>query len=491
MIKTGKDHLEQLQDGRIVYIGDEKVSDVTKHPSLKRAAKTVAQLYDLKHTKEHKNDLTYEENGDTFSTWFIQAKNKDDLRKRSKAHKIIADHTSGMMGRSMDHVASFVTGMSTSTDIFDNEKYKFSKNLLNYYEYMKKNDVFASYAVVPPQAARNPDFYQKRNLPIPTLSVVSENDKGVVISGMKMLATSAIFANEIWIGNLIPLAPDQVKQSITCAIPCNSNGLSLWMRQPLSNHFDNQFDAPLSWNQDETDVLVMCDKVLVPWERIFVKDDAIQAREIYFKTPAHCYGNHQSNVRYWSKMELIVGLCYKVAKATGADEVPAVRETLGKMSALESTLSGMIYGQIENAENWPKNFKTFNRRIMYAALNFCTDNYSMIIDELRTLCGGGVFQMPASIKVMKNKELLNDFETYFQTPQMNALDRMKLFKLAWDVVGSEFAGRQLQYEKFYAGASFIIRNHNFRETPWDHFEEVVDKVMSKYDVPIKHDKAAE
>ena len=138
MIKTGKDHLEQLQDGRIVYIGDEKVSDVTKHPSLKRAAKTVAQLYDLKHTKEHKNDLTYEENEDTFSTWFIQAKNKDDLRKRSKAHKIIADHTSGMMGRSMDHVASFVTGMSTSTDIFDNEKYKFSKNLLNYYEYMKK-----------------------------------------------------------------------------------------------------------------------------------------------------------------------------------------------------------------------------------------------------------------------------------------------------------------------------------------------------------------
>ena len=51
MIKTGKDHLEQLQDGRIVYIGDEKVSDVTKHPSLNRAAKTVARLYDLKHTK--------------------------------------------------------------------------------------------------------------------------------------------------------------------------------------------------------------------------------------------------------------------------------------------------------------------------------------------------------------------------------------------------------------------------------------------------------
>ena len=35
MIKTGKDHLEQLRDGRVVFIGDEKISDVTKHPSLK------------------------------------------------------------------------------------------------------------------------------------------------------------------------------------------------------------------------------------------------------------------------------------------------------------------------------------------------------------------------------------------------------------------------------------------------------------------------
>ena len=117
-----------------------------------------------------------------------------------------------MMGRSMDHVASFVTGMSTNPDIFDSGKFKFKKNLISYYNHIKTNDIFASYAVVPPQAARNPEFYQKQNLPIPTLSVVDENEEGVVISGMKMLATSAVFANEIWIGNLVPLAPDQVKQ---------------------------------------------------------------------------------------------------------------------------------------------------------------------------------------------------------------------------------------------------------------------------------------
>jgi hypothetical protein len=55
--------------------------------------------------------------------------------------------------------------------------------------------------------------------------------------------------------------------------------------------------------------------------------------------------------------------------------------------------------------------------------------------------------------------------------------------LAWDMVGSEFAGRHLQYEKFYAGASFIVRNHAFRETPWNEFHKIVDDLMASYDVP--------
>jgi 4-hydroxyphenylacetate 3-monooxygenase len=109
---------------------------------------------------------------------------------------------------------------------------------------------------------------------------------------------------------------------------------------------------------------------------------------------------------------------------------------------------------------------------------------------IRELCGGGVFQMPADISVMHNPEMRQEFETYFQTPQLGAVERMKLFKLAWDLIGSEFAGRHAQYEKFYAGASFIIRNHNFREAPWEHFHKVVDDLMASYDVPAAAAKPA-
>jgi 4-hydroxyphenylacetate 3-monooxygenase len=91
--------------------------------------------------------------------------------------------------------------------------------------------------------------------------------------------------------------------------------------------------------------------------------------------------------------------------------------------------------------------------------------------------------MPADISVLADPTLAKQFETYWQTPQADAVGRIKLFKLAWDMVGSEFAGRHLQYEKFYAGASFIIRNHSFRETDWAEFNTLVEDVMAGYDVP--------
>ncbi len=483
MLKSGAEHLEGLRDGRVIYVGGERVDDVVTNPAFRNAARSVADLYDSKRAPENLDLYSFEEDGERYSTWYLQARTKDDLRRRMRCHKAVADQTYGMMGRSPDHVSGFVTGMATMPEVLDTDTYKFSDNLLNYYAYCKKNDVFASYAVLPPQAARNPEFYERQNLPVPTLQVVGEADDGVIISGMKMLATSAVFCDEIWIGNLLPLAPDQIKQAVTCALPVNTPGLSLWSRQPLEPNAKNEFDSPLTWRFDETDSMVMCDNVKVPWERVFVMNDAILSREIYIRTPSHCYGNHQSNVRFWSKMELIVGLASKIAHATGAIEVPAVRETLGRLAALEATLSGMIHGQIEAAEDWPAGFATCNRRMMYAALNWCTENHSAIIDQLRDLSGGGVFQMPASVTVMHDPALRQKFETYWQTPQLAALDRLKLFKLVWDMVGSEFAGRQQQYEKFYAGASFIVRNHSFREAPWPSFHAVVDRLMGGYDVP--------
>ena len=478
MLKSGAEHLKSIRDGRVVYIGAEKVEDVTTHPAFRNGARSMAAIYDMKAADPR---FSFQEGKERFSAYFLRAKTREDLAKRLELHRAIAEMSHGLLGRSPDHVSSFVTGMAMNPSVFGG----FSENLVRYYEHMRRNDVYGVYAVIPPQAARNPEFYVKQNIPVPTLRVVREDDDGVVISGMKMLATGAVFANEIWIGNLIPLAPNQLPESITCAVPVAAPGMTLWSRKAFERHASSEFDNPLTWRFDETDSMVMCDNVKVPWERVFVHMGAVLARDIYIKTPGHCYGNHQSNVRFHAKMQLIVGLASKIAQASGAHEIPAVREVLGRFCALEAALGGMIAGQIQDAEDWPEGWKTFNRRYMYAALNWCTESHSQIIDALRELCGGGIFQMPADATVMHDPKLRELFEKYWQTPQLGALERMKLYRLAWDLIGSEFAGRHLQYEKFYAGASFIVRNHSFREAPWDGFHGVVDKLMDSYAVPEK------
>jgi 4-hydroxyphenylacetate 3-monooxygenase len=115
-----------------------------------------------------------------------------------------------------------------------------------------------------------------------------------------------------------------------------------------------------------------------------------------------------------SKLRLIVGLASRLTQSTGADQVPAVREVLGRLTALEATLGGMIHGQVEAWERWPEGFATFNRRYMYAALNWGTEMYSQLIDILRELSGGGVFQMPASVTIMHDPAHRKLFETYWR-----------------------------------------------------------------------------
>jgi len=488
MLKSGRDYLEGLRDGRTVYIGREKVEDVTTHPAFRNLARAFAEFYDLKRDPAQRDALTYEEDGDRHSIYYMKAKTKAELAKRSAAHRILAEPSFGLLGRSRDYIASFVTGMNLRPELFG----PFADHVRNYYKFMRDNDIFAAHAIVSPQASRDPDFFQRKNLPNPACRVIAEKDDGVIISGMKMLATGSAVADEIWIGNILPLSPEAKAESVTFAVPCNAKGVSLWSRKPFAPAARSEFEAPLSYRFDEADAMVMFDNVKVPWERVFVHNDPALSRGLYIETAAHSYGNHHSNVRLLVKMQFLVGLCCRIAQANGAAEVPAVRETLGRLAALEALLEAIVAGQIEACEEWPvKGYVTFNRRMMYAGLNWGVENYSAVIDTLRELCGGGMLQMPADGSVLEDGPLSEQFRTFWQTPHMSALDRMKLFRLAWDIVGSELGGRHLQYEKFFPGASFVVRNHNYREAPWAAWQNRIDAILQRMTPPGEQAEAAE
>jgi 4-hydroxyphenylacetate 3-monooxygenase len=127
---------------------------------------------------------------------------------------------------------------------------------------------------------------------------------------------------------------------------------------------------------------------------------------------------------------------------------------------------------------------------MYASLNWCQEHHSEIIDTLRTLAGGLPLQMPASIDVLDDAALRDQFERWWSTPAIDAVGRLKLYKLTWDLIGSEFAGRHMLYEKFYAGHSVIVRNQSDREAPWSRFHGIVDDLLDGIETPANHQKGS-
>lgn len=492
MLRSGKDYLRSLQDGRKIYLGNKLVDDVTTHPGFRNSAKSFAHLFDLKRDARYADSLSFESDGDRHSFYYLQPRNARDLQFRMNGHKLWADASYGLFGRSPDHVASFITGMTCRPEVFDVADHGFKNRLLDYYQYIRDDDLYVSYATHPPQGARNYSSDAKAHFfKSPALHVESTDSEGITLHGMKTLATGGAFCDEVWIGNLTPLAPDRVKEAVTCAVPINSPGLSLWSRRSMEEAAANDFDYPLSSRFDESDCMLVCEHVKVPWSRVFTIGNVDLSRAIYMETGGHYFGNHQSNVRFWSKLQLIIGLANKISKSAGVRGIPAVQDTLGKLAAMEATIAGLIHGQIADYRPLGDGYVVVNQRYMYAALSWCQDNYGPICATVRELMGGAIFQMPADISIIESEKLNDIFETYWATENETALDRMKLYKLAWDLLASEFGARHVQYENFYAGPPFLVRAHSMRLAPWQTFDTTVDELMASYGPKSSAEAAAE
>ncbi|MCP4329306.1 MAG: hypothetical protein GY791_12810 [Alphaproteobacteria bacterium] len=480
---SGTEYLETLRDGRTIYLGEEEVDDVTTHPGFRNAARSFADLYDVNRDPANRDLLTFEEDGSRYAMCWLRPRSRDDLDRRYQAHQHIADMTYGMMGRTPDFYAGFIVALAMTPEILDTDSHQFAANLLGYYERAREHDWFVCNALTPPAGTRKREVYLKRGMAMPALRVTAEDDKGVVLNGAKLLATSAPFSHWVWLGNVHPLDPDLAKEAITCVVPTGASGLSLWSRKSFEKHAVSEIDNPLAYRYDESDCIVVCEDVRVPWEDVFVHDDTELSVDIYLKTPAHSLGNHQATIRFVSKMKFFAGVARRIAQLMGTDRIPAVQDTLGHLAALEGMIEAMVQGQIHTHETLPGGYVNVNRRFMYSAVYWCYIYHEKVCAIIRELMGGGVMQLPADVGVLENPEMRERFEHYWSTPEYKAEDRFKLFKLAWDAVGTDFAGRHMLYEKFYVGPSFVLRGHCAREAPWGDMTGMIDDLLGKEQTP--------
>jgi 4-hydroxyphenylacetate 3-monooxygenase len=476
-LRTGAEYLRSLNDGRQVFVDGEKVADVTKHPAFREAARSVARLYDIATAPEMRDRMTFPspKTGGPVLRAFQIPRDHADLRARRLFSETWAEATFGLMGRSPDHVASFFTGYAAVPSVFAIGGQNFADNVVAFYEFIRDNHLYLSYAIVPPQIDRSKPAHKQSD---PTLyaGVVKERDDGIVIAGAQQVATGGVLSDWIQLSCIHPLQPGDENYANCLAVPVNAPGIKLIPRRPFALRAQNSFDYPLSSRFDESDSYVVFDNVFVPWENVFIYRNIELARDQWYKTPSHSYGNHQAQVRYVTKLRFMVGLAQRTIEMIGSAGSPPVQISMGELAALVSIYEGLLLAHEANAPIkdgvlWPSVVTLYSAMAMQSELN------GRMLEIIRELISSSVISQPSSAADFENPEIAPMIERYMRSGSMDAKSRTALVRLLWDFLGTEFGSRHAQYEKFYGGSSVVVKQNVYRNFDFKRATALVDKAL--------------
>ena len=482
MIRSGGEYVRGLRDGRTVLFNGERVADVTTHPVFAPGVRTVAQLYDLAHDPTNRDIMTYPSprDGRPINKCWLVPRTREDLVARRRAIKFWADASYGFLGRSPDHVASFFAGFAGSPAFYARSGQPFAENLMRFAAKAADEDLYVSYVIVHPTVDRAKPAHQQAE-PYLYAGVAAERDGGIVIRGAQMLGTGSVMSDYMLVTVILPLRPGDEDYAISCVVPTGARGLKLYPRRPYALGLTSVFDYPLSSRLDETDSLVVFDDVFVPWEDVFIYKNLELTAGQFSVTAAHVLGNTQSHIRSLAKLQFLVGLVKRCMDLSGRSASGDIVAQLGDLASRVSLVEGMILGA--EAAAAPDQFGVMrpNDALLYASQVFQQAMYPALLNQIRGMMGGSLIQLPATVSELQTAESSADIERYVRWPHAKGRERVKLLKLLWDALGSEFGSRHLQYEMFYAGEPAAIQGREFRSFDWAAAEALVDHCLAGYD----------
>jgi 4-hydroxyphenylacetate 3-monooxygenase len=369
-----------------------------------------------------------------------------------------------------------LAGMMMRLDLFRQHGEERARALADYFQYVRDNDLFVTYVITNPQGwtGQHDEFL--------VAGIYDEDSSGLTIKGAKTLGTSSILANEVLCTTIQPLLPGAEKHAFSVALPMNAPGLKILSRKSYEESAPSQFDNPLSYQLDENDAILYFDEVKVPWERVFIHRDIALCRDQFHEAPTHIFQNYQSQVRMMVKLRFLVGLARRMADANDLIRIPQVVETLGRLAAQAGVIENLVNG-MEAAGRYVGPYYVPDRHPLYTAQVMAQEMYPQIMNTLRDLAASSPIMLPSSANDFGNPEIADYIDRSQSAVGPETRERVKLFKLAWDAIGSEFASRHIQFELFYAGAGYVVRNNSFRTYDWDRATGMVDGLLATYGLP--------
>ncbi|TME59632.1 MAG: Pyoverdin chromophore biosynthetic protein pvcC, partial [Chloroflexi bacterium] len=219
----------------------------------------------------------------------------------------------------------------------------------------------------------------------------------------------------------------------------------------------------------------------------FVAGDIERANNFFPQTGFLPRALLQGCTRLSVKLEFIAGLMLKAVEATGTKDYRGVQTRVGEVISYRNLFWSLSEAMARNATPWTNGAVLPNMEAASAYQVFGSTFYPVIKNLIEQTLASGLIYLNSSAVDFKNPELRSYLEKYVRGSNgYNSEDRVKLMKLLWDAIGSEFGSRHELYEINYAGSTdenrLIALNSAAASGLSDRMKAFADTCMAEYDL---------
>jgi 4-hydroxyphenylacetate 3-monooxygenase len=463
-MRTGRDYLQSISDGRQIYIHGNNVSSALEDMELAKAAQLRAEIYDaLRDHHRVKKGSTFDSSSQSMvSRLHVPPVTKQDWYDKLEVLEDLFRDVRHLPSRVGDETVPAVWSMIDGLDFIRECNPCFAGNIQRHMKNILLTDPYHVSGNADPKGNRstNPEDREADLL----LRVVKETDAGLIVRGAKY-ETGAAYANQAFIK---PTVANWAGQELSPHAVgfiwnrFNDENVKIICRDAYSRH--TAMDRPLSARADEVESMVVFQDALVPWEDVFFYNETKLAN--FVRGTLHRYSVFMFMTRLYALGKLYTGIAFLNCDQNNGTKLPQVREKMAELVSYKEMAHAFIVGAIETGSRSPAGYWMPNQPMMFSGRYLLCENLHRIIHIARELCGGqppltaghGTFFMDELRELADRYYTLSDEWTYER--------RHKLIAITNDALNSEYSNYRLNFYMFahsppFAQKNAIFNNHDF------------------------------